>query len=184
MLMRAILGAPLPAHCEAGAAMSVASPSVKNMPTQEELFARWEEVLCDPVLRNLPYRLELNKWGYLEMTPPASPRHMDIASGLVTLLRDRLAGKAFTECVILTLAGVRVADVVWCSPALVREHREAWNRWAAALPRAPELCIEVISPSNTYAELHERIQLYLEAGANEAWMLRPDGVLEVFGPTE
>lgn len=29
----------------------------------------WEEVCADPVLKNLPYKIELNKWGNIVMTP-------------------------------------------------------------------------------------------------------------------
>jgi hypothetical protein len=57
------------------------------------LHQRWEQVLRDPVLRELPYRIELNKWGHIEMTPQDSPRHMELASDVVILLRERLGGE-------------------------------------------------------------------------------------------
>ncbi|MFH0344370.1 MAG: Uma2 family endonuclease [Chromatiales bacterium] len=161
--------------------MSVVSPNTREALAPAELVLRWAGVLEDPTLRNLPYRIELNKWGHIEMTPPASPRHMSIASSLVRLLEDRLGSQAFTECAIVTSGGLRVADVVWCSTAFLTRHIHIWEKWSAAFEEAPELCIEVMSPSNTYGELQERVQLYLDAGAQEAWIVHSSGQLDVFG---
>jgi Uma2 family endonuclease len=37
--------------------------------------------------------------------------------------------------------------------------------------RAPELCIEIASPSNSRKALREQVDAYLAAGATEAWIL-------------
>lgn len=37
----------------------------------EGLLRRWAEVLRAPLLRQAPYRIELNRWGTIEMTPPS-----------------------------------------------------------------------------------------------------------------
>jgi Uma2 family endonuclease len=146
----------------------------------EELARRWAQLVNDPVLRNLPYRIELNKWGHIEMTPPASPMHMDIATTLALMLRERLGAKTLAECAITTAGGVKVADEAWCSTAYVELHRDAFSNWEATLPRAPELCIEVMSPSNLAAELKEKIALYIEAGAQEGWIVYPDRRIGIF----
>ena len=52
--------------------MSVVSPATREAFAPAELVLRWAGVLEDPTLRNLPYRIELNKWGHIEMIPPAS----------------------------------------------------------------------------------------------------------------
>ena len=39
--------------------------------------------------------------------------------------------------------------------------------------RAPELCIDVASPSNSIKELREKVQAYLAAGAVEVWIVYP-----------
>ncbi len=148
--------------------------------TRQELARRWAELISDPVLAGLPYRMELNRWGHIEMTPPASPTHMSRASSLVQMLQDQFGtGRAFTECAIATAAGVRVADVVWCSPLFLERHREALDGWEASLPQSPELCVEILSPSNLPAEMREKAQLYLAAGAHEAWLVFADGRIEV-----
>jgi len=142
--------------------------------TRDELARRWAHVVEDPALRNLPYRIELNRWGHIEMTPPASPGHMRIATRLALRLREMLGGDAFTECAIATSGGVKIADVVWCSEPFLERNRDALSTMQASLVEAPDLCIEVMSPSNLLAELAEKAALYLEAGARESWVLLPD----------
>src|SRR5690242_7281937 len=154
---------------------AVESPSMAT----EDLARRWADVLNDPVLRNLPYKLELNKWGHIEMTPPASPMHMRLATRLASLLERTLGGAAFTECAIATAGGVRVADVAWCSPAFLECRQASFSNWEASLPEAPELCVEVMSPSNLGGELIEKTLLYLEAGARETWILHADLKIEM-----
>ena len=38
---------------------------------------------------------------------------------------------------------------------------------------APELCIEIASPSNSRKELNEKVAAYLATGAKEAWIVFP-----------
>jgi Uma2 family endonuclease len=146
----------------------------------DALLKQWQNALADPALRQLPYRIETNKWGHIEMTPPASPRHMELATALVDALRDMLGGKAFTECAILTAGGVKVADVVWCSPAYLQRHRAALEAWNAALAAAPDLCIEVMSPVDVLQALEEKVSLYLAAGAREAWVVFRDLTITIY----
>ena len=40
----------------------------------------------------------------------------------------------------------------------------------SCLVRAPEICVEVLSPSNTPEEMSEKIALYFESGAREVWI--------------
>jgi Uma2 family endonuclease len=150
-----------------------------DAPSRESLAERWAQVVQDPVLRELPFRIELNRWGHIEMTPPASPGHMRLATRIASLLREALGGDAFTECAIATAAGVKVADVVWCSDAFLARHAVSLASMQASLPEAPDLCIEVMSPSNSRTEMIEKTAVYLGAGAREAWIVQPDLTLEV-----
>jgi Uma2 family endonuclease len=43
------------------------------------------------------------------------------------------------------------------------------------LPRAPEICVEVLSPSNVSAEITEKTRAYLAASAQEVWLVSEDG---------
>jgi hypothetical protein len=64
---------------------------------RDAMIECWRSILADPTLANLPYKIELNKWGRIEMAPLPSPRHMDIGALLGGALRRDLGGKAFQE---------------------------------------------------------------------------------------
>ena len=51
---------------------------------------------------------------------------------------------------------------------------------------APDLCVEIISPSNTSVEIHEKVLDYLEAGTGAVWVVHPEArtVTEYLSPTE
>jgi Uma2 family endonuclease len=46
-----------------------------------------------------------------------------------------------------------------------------WNR--ATMPLTPDLAVEVISPGQSNAAMLKRIAAYLDAGAQEAWLIVP-----------
>lgn len=50
-------------------------------------------------------------------------------------------------------------------------------------PRAPELCVEIVSPSNSREEMQIKTALYLEAGAQEVWIVYIDSHMEIFNAT-
>jgi Uma2 family endonuclease len=51
------------------------------------------------------------------------------------------------------------------------------------LTAAPEICIEVVSPSNSVKELEEKKSAYLAAGAEEVWIVFPKSKrCEFYGP--
>ena len=143
------------------------------------LVETWRQVVNSPYLRDLPFKLELNEDGKVEFAiSPATNRHSLFQGMLQVLLLQCLPnGVQMPECSILTRKGVKVADVVWTSDAFFARYRDA-----TPYPKAPELCIEVASPSNTADELNEKAQLYLEAGAVEVWIVREDGMVELYGP--
>ncbi len=80
-----------------------------------------------------------------------------------------------TECPISTADGVKAEDVAWASPECVQE---LGNH--ACFPRAPEICVEVLSPGNTDAEVQEKTALYFDAGAKEVWHCTASGQMSFF----
>jgi Uma2 family endonuclease len=58
-----------------------------------------------------------------------------------------------------TSDGVKAIDVAWLS-----DKRSVEAEATPCLTRAPEICVEILSPSNTTSEIQEKIALYLEAG--------------------
>jgi Uma2 family endonuclease len=149
--------------------------------SREALVRRWAQIVADPMLSDLPYTIELDGWGDIRMTPAASPRHMEIGFSSALALRATLGGKAFQVGAIVTPQGVLTADVVWCSPGYVTRHDDVFAEGAPAMPEAPEICVEVVSPSNSVGKLEQKMAAYLAAGAIEAWMVLEDLSIRVFG---
>ncbi len=136
---------------------------------------QWSEVIADPTLRDLPYKIELNKWGIIEMSP-ASNWHALAQGKLAGLLRGYFQfGEVMVECSIQTTDGVRVPDVAWSSDEFLQAYGEQ-----TPFPKAPELCIEVVSPSNSRHEMERKIGLFLDAGAQEVWLVSREG-FEFYG---
>ena len=44
---------------------------------------------------------------------------------------------------------------------------------------APEICIEIVSPSNTASQMSEKAAAYLEAGASEVWLVSDDAGVKI-----
>lgn len=147
-----------------------------NVTAPEVLARRWLEIIADPLLRDLPYKIELNAWGKIELSP-GSNAHGHSQFWIGTELRRSLPqGRVIVEASILTEIGVRVPDVVWASREFLATHG-----FETPFPRAPEICVEVLSPSNTEAEIEEKTRAYLAAGAQEVWTVAEDGAVRFFG---
>ncbi len=135
----------------------------------------WSSVIANPLLANLPFKIELNEWGKIEMSP-ASNAHGMLQTAIAFLLKDQLAsGKAFVECSIQTAKNVKVADVVWCSTAFLKQYGTM-----TPYPAAPDIVVEVASPSNRLAELMEKKALYFEQGAQEVWLCDDNGTMQFY----
>lgn len=143
--------------------------------SHEALALRWAELCNDPGLRDLPYKIELNAYGTIEMSP-ASTRHARFQFAVGHQLARQLpAGTVMTECPVATDEGVRVPDVAWASPEFVARHGDA-----TPLPQAPDICVEVRSPCNSDAEMEMKTRAYLAAGAVEVWIVSDTGACQVF----
>ena len=130
----------------------------------------WEEVCADPVLQDLPYKIELNEWGQIVMTP-ASNKHGLFQSEIIKRLGNLIkSGRTVSECSINTGKGTKVSDVAWFSAAFFKKHGTE-----TPYSSAPEICIEILSPSNSPEEMQEKRDLYFAAGAKEVWICGEDG---------
>src|SRR5215467_14270176 len=95
-----------------------------NLATPEALVLRWQELIRDPSLDDLPYKIELNAWGKIEMSP-ASNRHGRLQTALgAELMRQMPSGITISECSILTRIGVRVPDIAWGSAEFMKAYGE------------------------------------------------------------
>ncbi len=135
----------------------------------------WQAICDNPLFRDLPFKLETNRWGKIVMSP-ASNRH-SLCRGFIIELLDPLLvdGQVILGCSIQTADGVKVADVAWASADFLRRHGVA-NPY----PEAPEIVIEILSPSNTLAEMEEKKELYFARGAREFWICKEDGAMRFY----
>jgi len=138
----------------------------------------WSEVIENPYLKNLPFKIELNRFGQLLMTP-ASNQHGQLEYRVGRALeRGCPDGEIIIECSIQTFDGVKVADVAWASRAFIDQYG-----YSTPYQQAPEICVEIISPSNSDEEMRIKIQLYLARGAKEVWLVDTDAKVRFFSHT-
>lgn len=142
----------------------------------------WREVCADRSLADLPYKIELDEHGKIIMSP-AGKKHSKLQSRILRLLAQlKPQGDALPECAVETTKGTKVPDVAWISEA----------RWMSMNPDevscsiAPEICIEILSPTNTCTEMlgtpqaPGKRELYFQAGAVEFWICDQSGHLSFY----
>ena len=73
----------------------------------------WEEVIADPSLHDLPYKIELNEHGRILMSPTRLS-HGGFQADISRLLANFLpTGQVVTEAGVRTRKNVKVPDVTW-----------------------------------------------------------------------
>ena len=141
-------------------------------PTQEHQ-ERWQEIASDPLLSELPYKVETNQRGQIVLSPHKN-RHSVAQNQIQNFLGEHAPeGLSPTEFAIATPQGTRAADVVWMSPGRWEEMQATGDPTTLA----PEICIEVMSDSNDWEEMREKRRLYVEAGAEEVWVVGEGGAV-------
>ena len=135
----------------------------------------WQEVCEHPSLKDLPFKIELDEQGRIIMSP-VKLYHSALQSEVEFLLRSLLKnGKPLPECAIKTSKGTKVADVAWVSSELW-----ATIKHQAEASTAPEICVEILSSSNSKKEMLEKRKLYFAAGAKEVWLCDENGAMQFF----
>ena len=128
-----------------------------------------EEFLRLPQSKDEWYELEE---GELVVVSPGMFRHNHVRDTvffvLKLFLQDRKLGTVVTEQPFQLFGGtVRIPDV-----AFVRAER---TLPPDTLPEgAPDLVVEVVSPTNTPREIHRRISDYFAAGCKRVWVFYPE----------
>ena len=141
-----------------------------------QTLSAWSRALRDPSLRDLPYKIETNEHGQLVMSPQ-KPGHGLLQFRIGTLLEQfEPGGRVAVEFAVETSKGVKLPDVVWISDERLQQMPEG----AEACPVAPEICVEVLSYSNTKGEIEEKRNLYFEQGALEVWTCDMMGRMRFF----
>jgi Uma2 family endonuclease len=146
----------------------------------QEHQERWGEIVRDPSLQDLPYKVETNRRGQIVLSPQKN-RHSVQQKAVQNLLDEHAPeGMSPPEFAIATPEGVKVPDVAWMS----NERWEQMQETGDPTTLAPEICVEVLSSSNTAEEIREKRALYREAGAKEVWVVDEDGQVRFFGAEE
>jgi Uma2 family endonuclease len=131
----------------------------------------WSSAINNPFLKDLPFKIELDKWGKILMSPATNSHgSLQFETGIKIREAKKGKGKIITECAIQTSQGVKVADVAWASDSFIEKFG-----FETPYKRSPEICVEVVSPSNSQGEIDEKIALYLSKGAHEVWIVSEDG---------
>jgi Uma2 family endonuclease len=116
--------------------------------------------------------------GIVVCEPLPGFRHGWVVANVAGVLRQHVAGRD----VGVVLAGdsgfilgrdpdtVRGPDVAFVS----RERIDRAGRPVRAFPGAPDLAVEVLSPTNTAEAIHAKVADYLAAGTRLVWIVDPD----------
>jgi Uma2 family endonuclease len=149
------------------------------LPNRETTLAshcqRWDEILQDVRWAQCNDRIETNAFGQIVMTPPADLSHGRRQFQIGKLMEQHLGGRSVTQCPIATADGVKAADAAWFSE---QRYREIEGQRAVEL--AGEICVEVISPRNSAAEVQLKRELYFDAGALECWTCSAEGQMAFY----
>ncbi len=145
---------------------------------QAFLLDRWQQILNDPELDQYEnYRIETDADGNVLMSPRPPKPHNFKATKIAVKLVERLAGEACVEPQIITSDGVKVPDVCWLHPDRSVEVSDP-----DPFIIAPEICVEVLSPTNKPGDIDKKRALYFAAGAREVWICDRNNIMSFFGP--
>ncbi len=122
-------------------------------------------------------RFELVK-GELRTMPPAGFEHGDIVGELSMRLRQyvrsrglgRVLGAETGFVLSRNPDTVRAPDVSFVSEARVAQT----GRVKGFFPGAPDLAVEVVSPTDAAADVQRKVREYFDAGAQQVWVVYPD----------
>jgi Uma2 family endonuclease len=136
----------------------------------------WSDVIHNPLFENLPFKIELNRFGQILMTPLVNGHGNMVYHVARALEQGCPQGEIIIECATQTTDGIKVADVAWASTAFIAQFGRV-----TPYPQAPEICVEILSPSSSPEEMRLKIDLYLARGAHEVWLVDAEANIRIFG---
>ena len=122
------------------------------------------------------FRYELVK-GELRKMSPAGSEHGAIIVNVTLLLGQHVKANNLGVCfgaetgfkIASDPDTVRAPDVAFVRRERVPESGITKKFW----PGAPDLAVEVLSPGDTYEEVDEKVEDWLDAGARAVWVVNP-----------
>jgi|HubBroStandDraft_1064217.scaffolds.fasta_scaffold01159_13 Uma2 family endonuclease len=126
----------------------------------------------------MPYE-EGRQWelvnGELISVSSPTPRHQDIVFEILLVVRlylrqGRMTGLAYQDVEFALSDNDRVRTDV---AVVLGENASRLNPDKVPIPGAPDIAIEVISPSERASESHDKVRAYLRNGTTEVWQVYP-----------
>ncbi len=122
--------------------------------------------------------------GELQILPPAKSRHIVIAKRVFKLLlalEDRADAQVYSE------AGYKLSTdpSTWIQPdvSFLKNDRIRATPAGSYFLGAPELAVEVVSPSESARDLKRKINLLLKGGSLAVWVVYPEErAVEIYRP--
>ena len=122
------------------------------------------------------FRYELVK-GELRKMSPAGSEHGAIVINVTLLVGSHVKSNDLGVCfgaetgfkIASDPDTVRAPDLAFVSRERIPEGGIPKKFWEGA----PDLAVEVVSPGDTYSEVEEKVEDWLEAGARAVWVLNP-----------
>jgi Uma2 family endonuclease len=117
-------------------------------------------------------RYELDEGELIEM-PPAEWHHSCCEASIIRILG------AFSHANKLGRVnawdgGFRLKDDTVRAPDVAFVRQERIGQIRGYFPGAPDLAVEIISPSDTFRQLMRKVKQYFAAGTHTVWIVDPD----------
>ncbi len=113
--------------------------------------------------------------GELQTLPPAKSGHAKVAKRIFKLLleiEEAASGQVFAE------AGYKLSDqpATWIQPdvSFLANDRALATNDGQYFSKAPDLAVEVISPSEKARHLQRKVNLLLDGGSRAVWVVYPE----------
>jgi Uma2 family endonuclease len=122
--------------------------------------------------------------GEIVQVPHASKRHGITKANITEALILHLHAHPGSNLKVLIEAGFVVAEQDTFVPdvAVVRTERLAEE--GRLINGAPDIAIEVVSPTDTVSNIRKKIKAYLENGARSVWIFYDDGSIAVHSTSQ
>ncbi len=166
--------------------MGLLAPNSRRVDLQMPPQGRLDDDLFFAICQaNRDYRIERNARGDIQILPPTGgltgKRNSDLTTDLGNWARRDGRGLVFDSSTGFNLpnGATRSPDVAWVLRKRLEQLTEAQQR--GFLPLAPDLVIELASPTDTVTDLVAKMHEYQDNGVRLGWLILPSqGQVQVF----
>lgn len=123
--------------------------------------------------------------GELVMTPSPNPQHQEIVTQLTTALNNYVQRKSLGKVYVAPLDTIFDEHTV-LQPDILFVRRDRLDIVTKeAVNGAPDLVVEVLSPSTFHKDLRRKMAVYSQFGVSEYWVVDPETqVIELYCRTK